>query len=116
MCECELSQRSQRDKGRMRVTYEITATVDEKLVGSYESYMREMHIPDLLATGFFSSATLSVSQPGRYRIRYEAADQIALDNYLATDAERLRADAMGHFPEGVDLEREIWNVIETFHS
>ena len=95
------------------VTYEIMASVEPAITEEYERFMTERHIPDLLATGHFASATFSRSKY-RYRIRYEARDQAALDVYLAEDAPRLRADFHEHFPSGVQLSREIWDVIGTF--
>ncbi len=74
------------------VTYEITATVDSGLVEEYESYLRQRHIPDLLATGCFHRAVLTCAPDGRYRIRYEPASEADLEQYLAKHAPRLRAD------------------------
>ena len=74
------------------ITYEITATVDPGLVEAYERYMRERHIPDLLATGCFYGASLARAAPGRYLARYEAESESDLENYLA-HAARLRADS-----------------------
>ena len=96
------------------VTYEITAEVREDLAEAYETFMREQHIPDLLATGCFAGATLSRSSVGRYRIRYEAPDQSALDRYLATEAPRLRAHLAAQFPVGVGLTREVWTVVQSW--
>lgn len=94
------------------ITYEITAIVRVDLRDAYERYMRERHIPDLLATGCFVAATLSRSTPGRLRIRYEARHREALDRYLADHAPRLRAHALEHFPDGIELSREEWEVLE----
>jgi len=94
--------------------YEITTVVRADLVEKYEKYMRETHIPDLLETGFFRAASLSRSEENCYRIRYEAHDQNALDEYLESDAARLRADFLQHFPEGVEVSREVWEVLETW--
>ena len=93
------------------VTYEVTAVVRPQLAGDYERYMREQHIPDLLATGAFVAASFSQAGPGRYRIRYEAADRAALERYLAEHAPRLREDFLRHFPEGVELSREVWETL-----
>ena len=94
------------------VIYEITATVRADLIEEYEKYMRETHIPDLLATGFFGGARIALAGTVRYRIQYEAYDQKALDEYLATEAARLRADFLAHFPQGVELTRENWEVLQ----
>jgi len=98
------------------VIYEITAVVRVELVEEYEKYMRERHIPDLLKTGCFRGANFSRSSENRYRIRYEAFSQKALDNYLANDADILRADFLTHFPEGVELSREVWEVLQVFYN
>jgi hypothetical protein len=95
------------------VTYEVTAVVRPDLVNAYEAYMRR-HIPELLATGWFTAASLSRSEGHRYRIRYDARDPHALERYLAGDAPRLRADFAEHFPNGVDIGREIWQVLESW--
>jgi hypothetical protein len=94
------------------VIYEITASVQPELAEKYEDYMRRHHIPDLLATGYFQGAAFTASSTGRYRIRYEAYDQEALDKYLSNDASRLRADFASHFPEGAELSREVWRVLQ----
>jgi hypothetical protein len=94
------------------VIYEITAIVQADFVEEYEKFIRQRHIPDLLATGYFRAAAYTRSSIGRYRIRYEAFDQHSLDKYLDKDAPHLRADFLRHFPNGVEISREVWEVIE----
>ncbi|MER3444465.1 MAG: hypothetical protein C4333_10245 [Meiothermus sp.] len=96
------------------ITYEVTATVRPDLCEAYERYMRERHIPDLLQTSAFAGASFSRSAPGRYRVRYEAHDRAALDCYLAHHAPRLRQHLLEQFPEGVELSREEWEVLEAW--
>ena len=98
------------------ITYEITAQVRADLVDNYERYMRERHIADVVATGHFASASFSRSAPGRYRIRYEAFDQSSLDTYLKDCAAQLRKHFNDHFPEGVDLTRENWEVVQQWEQ
>jgi hypothetical protein len=96
------------------VTYEVTTIVEPSLVEAYERYMRQVHIPDLLATGCFRGAALARAAIGRYRVRYEAPSQADLDRYLATHATRLREDFASHFPEGVTASREVWVAIQVW--
>lgn len=96
------------------VIYEITAVVKAKSVKDYEKYMRERHIPDLIETGYFRGAKFTRSSENRYRIQYEAYDQKSLDEYLKTSAEQLRTDFNAHFPEGVDVFRENWEVLQNW--
>ncbi len=91
--------------------YEITATVRVDPSERYERYMRESHIPDLLVTGYFAGVTMCRADD-RYRVRYETDD---LDGYLDNDAARLRADFLEHFPEGVTVERETWEIVEVWN-
>lgn len=94
------------------LTYEITAIVRPDLCDAYERYMRERHIPDLMRTGAFVAASFNRSAAGRYRIRYEAQTRQALDTYLADHAPRLRQHFTDTFPEGIELSREEWTVLE----
>ena len=64
------------------IIYEITAVVEAGLIEKYEKYMRERHIPDLLATGYFRGAKFTYSNGNRYRILYEAHNIEALNKYL----------------------------------
>lgn len=99
------------------IIYEITARVPKDLVEEFESFMQDEHIPDLLATGHFSRAEMACFPENCYRIRYEALDKTALDDYLAGDAERLRRDFLRRFPTGaVKLSREILAVIGVWEA
>jgi hypothetical protein len=91
----------------------VTALVDAGRVTEYEEYMRR-HIPDLLATGCFTAASLEKAVPGRYRVRYEASSQRDLDRYLRDHAQRLRADFSKHFPSGVTISREVWQTLQVW--
>jgi len=97
------------------ILYEVTVTVAAHLAEDYERYMVGQHIPDVLATGYFVSAEMSRSGD-KYRVSYYTETQDSLDRYLASDTERLRADFAAHFPEGVTVTREIWNVIAELRS
>jgi hypothetical protein len=96
------------------IIYEVTAVVEARLAEAYERYMRQHHIPDVLASGCFQSADFASAAPGRYRMRYEASTDEDLERYLATHAARLREDAASRFPEGVVLSREVWTVIQSW--
>ena len=96
------------------IIYEITAIVSEELIENYESYMQKTHIPDLLATGYFSDAYFTRAGKNRYRIQYHARDQKALEEYLNHQATRLREDFTKHFSEGIEITRENWEVLQSW--
>lgn len=94
------------------IIYEVSGTVNRELVPEYERYMRERHIPDVLATGSFSAAAILRAGENRYRMLYECADEATLQEYLNEYAPSLRADFARHFPTGVELSRDVWRVLE----
>ena len=93
--------------------YEITATVDAELAAAYENYMTERHIPELLATGYFAAAFFARNGE-QYRIGYHADSQDLFDAYIANDAERLRADFAVHFPAGIEVSRQVLDIVGLF--
>jgi hypothetical protein len=98
------------------VTYEVTAIVEPGLVEAYEHYMREHHIPAVLASDCFQGAVFTRATPGRYRMRYEVRSDEDLDRYLTTYAPLLREDFASSFPEGVVLSREVWMAIQSWDT
>ena len=93
--------------------YEITATVDAGVVAKYETYMLERHIPDLLATGYFSAAFFA-KKDTMYRIGYHCNSLDDLEAYFAKDATRLRAHIAEHLPMGIELSRNDLDIIALF--
>lgn len=93
--------------------YEVSATVESALASEFERYMADRHIPDVLATGFFSAAFFA-NNGDKYRIGYHCETQQNLEAYLANDAESLRADFLKHFPEGIELSRQNLEIIALF--
>jgi hypothetical protein len=98
------------------IAYEVTSRVEESLVGRFEQYMRETHIPEVLATGCFQAAVFARSSPGRYRTSYVARTQADLDRYLETHTAALRVDFAAHFPKGVALSREVWVTVRRWEG
>ena len=96
------------------IAYEVTIETRLDLCESFERFMVDRHIPDLMATGCFASALFSRGVAGRYRARYEAPDREALDRYFAEHAAQLRGDVAELFPDGISFEREEWEVLARF--
>jgi len=96
----------------MSLVYEVTAVVESELADGWERYMRARHIPDVLATGCFTGASLARASGGRYLIRYHLATRAELERYLAQAAPALRAEFAAHYPGGVALTRETWELVQ----
>lgn len=94
------------------VAYEVSAEVAADLVGRYVAYMRETHIPEVLATGCFAGAEFAQSGATAFRTRYLAATPAHVERYLTQFTQALRDDFTTHFPAGVTLARATWTAIE----
>jgi hypothetical protein len=93
------------------IAYEVTVEVDAALTERYLAYMRDHHIPALLATGCFAHAELDRAKETRFRQRYLAKSLAELERYLEDHAPTLRRDYEKHFPTGTSLTREIWEEV-----
>jgi Domain of unknown function (DUF4286) len=98
------------------IIYEVTTMVLADGIAAYEAYMRDKHIPDVLASGCFLRATIERSIPGRYRIRYVARNMDVLDRYLGTYAQQFRADFAAHLGTNVQVSREVWSELQHWNS
>lgn len=94
------------------IIYEVTMDVAAAGIAAYERYMRDKHIPDVLTTGCFVSATVARSIPGRYRIRYTALNMDILDRYLGTHSQQFRDDFADQLGTDVKVSREVWSELQ----
>jgi hypothetical protein len=94
--------------------YEVTVVLDPALAEAFERYMRTRHIPEILATGCFTTIRFERAAPTKFRTRYESESRARLEEYLDRHTDRFRADFMAHFPEGCDVLRATWEEVQRF--
>lgn len=92
------------------IVYEITASVEITVIDDFIDFMVEEHIPALLETGHFSSATIA-RDAETLRISYMAKSREDLSMYLDQHASRLRAEVIERFPVGISIERNEWELL-----
>ncbi len=84
--------------------YNVTINIDESVHDPWLDWMRDRHIPDMLATGKFSHAkmvrVLVEEEMGgiTYSVQYTVQDRKTLEAYYREDAQRLRGEAQRNFP------------------
>jgi hypothetical protein len=84
--------------------YNVTINIDKSVHNEWLLWMRDKHLPDMLATGKFTHAkmvkVLVEEDMGgvTYSIQYTTKDRQTLELYYKEDAERLRGDAQKLFP------------------
>lgn len=95
-----------------RVIYEVNLSFDPAIAVEFDDWLTR-HVAEMLALpGFQSARILSPDrQPGDEQItrttQYELDDRAALDRYLDTDAERMRADGVERFGDRFSASRRI---------
>lgn len=97
------------------IRYEVTLECSTETAPALERWMRNRHIPEVLATGCFTGAHFDEAD-GRFRTVYQAAARPHLDRYLAEHADRMREQFRQHFPDGVAVSRETWEELQSWTS
>lgn len=83
--------------------YNVTINIDDSVHLQWLNWMKEKHIPDMLATGKFISAkivkVLIVEDLGgtTYSIQYSTESLETLENYYKEDADRLQKETLTLF-------------------
>lgn len=85
--------------------YNVTINIDKSVHNEWLSWMKDKHVPDMLATGKFSHAKMTKvlveEEMGgeTYSVQYTTKDRSTLESYYREDAERLRNDALKRFAD-----------------
>ncbi|MGS2741401.1 DUF4286 family protein [Sinomicrobium sp. M5D2P17] len=85
--------------------YNVTINIDEAVHDEWLVWMRDTHIPDMLATGKFSNArmlkVLVEEEMGgvTYSVQYIADSKATLEKYYKEDASRLREEGQKRFAD-----------------
>ena len=86
------------------IIYNVTVNIDDSVREEWLNWMREKHIPDVIATGCFSSGTifkiLVDEQSGTsYSIQYRAPNMAAVGRYLENFAPALRQEHLEKYKD-----------------
>lgn len=87
------------------ILYNVTVNVEDDVVDEWLAWMKEKHIPDVLATGQFVDYKIyrligEIPNNGiTYSIQYFARSMKEIDNYLANFATKLRDEHMKKFKD-----------------
>ncbi|WP_298142399.1 DUF4286 family protein [Flavobacterium sp.] len=104
------------------IIYNVTCNVDKSIHDQWLRWMKETHIPEVLATGKFISARLVkvlVEEPEgatTYAVLYTAQNRSDLESYYRHDAPRLRQDGLKLFGDKMLAFRTELQVVEDFYQ
>jgi hypothetical protein len=84
------------------IVYNVTVNIDHEAHDAWLEWMKEVHIPDVMATGMFVESrlhrVLADDEGGiTYAVQYTAADMAHYERYRDEHAVRLQADAQARF-------------------
>lgn len=99
------------------VLYSVWCDVDPGVEKEWETWMRQVHVPQVVAAGAFLGAKMYALREGaaaKWVTIYEAKDRRALDAYLGGPAKGLREDYQKHFGDKSKLTRMVLE--ETFST
>lgn len=101
------------------IIYNVTSNIDERVHQKWLEWIKE-HIPQVLATGYFTEAKLTKVLVEEdlggvtYSIQYRAKSREALDSYYKHAADKLRQDVLKHFGDQVLSFRTELEVIDEY--
>ena len=85
------------------IIYNVTTNIHESVHEKWMIWMQHKHIPEMLATGKFSSArmvrVLIEEEMGgtTYSVQYKTDSKVTLEKYYQEDAAKLRDEALKLF-------------------
>jgi hypothetical protein len=84
------------------IIYNVTINIDTDVEQEWLAWMKDVHIPDVMATGLFLESrmmrVLADDQGGNtYAIQYTAADMAHYERYRDEHAPRLQAETQKHY-------------------
>jgi hypothetical protein len=101
------------------VIYNVTVNVSDSRVDEWISWMRQEHIPAVLNTGLFSTATLvkviGVEQGGKtFAVQYRSDSMQDYERYQEEHESRLQARATELFKEDAHAFRTVLEIMDSF--
>lgn len=100
------------------IIYNVTISIDQTAHDRWLKWMRETHIPEMLATGKFVNARMCRVLAGEeergttYAIQYLSTSREMLEAYYEDDAPRLRNETMKHFADSLVAFRTELEVVD----
>jgi len=86
------------------ILYNVTVAVDKKVEAEWVTWMKEVHIPEVMETNqfeehkFFKVLNTEDPQSSSYSVQYFAADMKNIQMYMAAFAPELQQKALLKFP------------------
>jgi len=87
------------------IIYNVTVNINTDVESQWFKWMKEIHIPDVMATGYFNANRflrlvneVPEADGTTYAIQYIAENMDQLNNYMEKESARLQKHALQKFP------------------
>lgn len=91
------------------IVYRVRIALDPAVENDWLEWMKKRHIPDVMATGYFSAFRLT-GKDGRYTIDYDCGSRENLTIYQEGPAKALQAEHARRYEGRFTAEREIIDI------
>ncbi|MBK9733637.1 MAG: DUF4286 family protein [Saprospiraceae bacterium] len=102
----------------MKILYNITIKIESPLQEEWLTWMKNIHIPDVMATGYFEwyKITKILGDDDEYglgfAIQYVAFDMESFNRYQTNDAKRLQQDHSDRYQGKYVAFRTLMEIVE----
>jgi hypothetical protein len=99
------------------IIYNVTIKVDKSIAEQWLQWLKETHIPEVLATGCFQSHTVvrllevDDSEGPTYAIQYNAASKADYNRYITIHAEELRKKSFAEWGNRFIAFRSVMQIV-----
>ena len=99
------------------IIYNVTVNIDDDVHEDWVTWMRDVHIPDVMATGYFlenrfAQVLVEEQQGTTYSIQYLCKNLLDLEEYQNGHAPRLQADHTSRYEGKFVAFRTLLKVVE----
>jgi hypothetical protein len=100
------------------IVYCVTILVDSNIVDDWRTWMQEVHIPEVLATGYFADhqfleqTTAEGPNQSRFQIQYFCYSEKELNRYWAERAPALQSSHTARYSGRFQASRAVFRKIE----
>ena len=96
------------------VIYEVRLTIALDIRVQFMDWL-EAHVQEMLTFDGFVSAKILTAPSETFEevtVLYQLDSRSAFSAYEAKHAQRMRAEGLSHFPNGLKAERRLWDAVE----
>lgn len=101
------------------IVYNVTVVVEPEILDEWRVWMKEVHLPEVLATGRFLSCSMYRIHSGNegedpsFSIQYQANSMAEYEAYVANEAPALKQKTLDRYGEKVLAFRTILEHVDT---